>query len=305
MRCLCPLSCCVAMSLCFYATAFVFGADKPVEKEVICDGPGPCLVRPKSKTNDFAERNAVAPKVKAPKKVVDLKKTPWLVESANLPVNHPALNRERMVWAESLLWVSIQDLMPAIEVEHWVTPLPKNLAGKYVLIEVWATWCPACRRSLPYLNFIQEKYKDQLVVVAINETEEEDLANMIGSFKMKDVKFSLAIDTGRRLANRLGVYGIPHAILLEPLQGVIVWEGMPTLPRYELDVKTLDKYFTVGKKLRDAGKLPDVSPVKFTLKEATEEQRATRRKNTPKNKKDAPEEPGGPTFVPNSDKVKK
>ncbi len=305
MRCLYPVSRSLALVFFFCLSVLVFGADKPVEKAEICDGPGPCIVRPRSKQNDFADRIAVAPKVKGTKKVVDLKKTPWLVESANLPVNHPALNRERMIWADSLLWVSIQDLMPAIEVEHWVTPLPKNLAGKYILIEVWATWCPACRRSLPYLNFIQEKYKDQLVVVAINETEEEYLASMIGSFKTKDVKFSLAIDTGRRLANRLGVYGIPHAVLLEPLQGVIVWEGMPTLPRYELDVKTLDKYFTVGKKLRDAGKLPEVSPVKFIQKEATEEQRATRRKNTPKNKKDAPEEPGGPTFVPNSDKVKK
>lgn len=305
MKSLRILGACVVMFVFIGTSIMVFGADKPSGKTEICDGPGPCLIGPKSKTGNFAERIAVNPKVKNTKKVVDLNREPWLVESANLPVNHPALNRERMVWADSLLWVSIQDLMPAIEVEQWVTPLPKNLAGKYILIEVWATWCPACRRSLPYLNFIQEKYKDELVVVAINETEEDDLANMIGSFKMKDVKFSLAIDTGRRLANRMGVYGIPHAILLEPLQGVIVWEGMPTLPRYELDVKTLDKYFTVGQRLRQAGKLPDVSPVKFTLKEATEEQRATRRKHTPKNKKDGAEEPGGPTFVPDKDKTKK
>lgn len=41
--------------------------------------------------------------------------------------------------------------------------------GKIVLLDFWATWCPPCRRSIPELVRIQDKYRDQgLVVIGIS-----------------------------------------------------------------------------------------------------------------------------------------
>jgi hypothetical protein len=42
----------------------------------------------------------------------------------------------------------------------------------------------------------------------------------------KGVQYAYAYDKGRQLGNRLGVGGIPHAYLINPL-GRIVWEGHP------------------------------------------------------------------------------
>ena len=206
----------------------------------------------------------------------DLATHPWLVESINLPANHPALQRDRMIWANSFLWTAITDAIEAdaIPVERWLTAAPtaKDLAGKYILVEMWATWCPPCRRSLPYLNFIAEKYKDNLAVVSICETDEEAIRNMPGDrIDLEKVNYFVAYDTGRRLANKLGVYGIPHVVLLEPMLGGVVWEGMPTAPRYELDDKTLERFFAVGAKLKEAGRLPQESPVKFAVSEPNDE----------------------------------
>lgn len=225
---------------------------------------------------------------------IDLSKTPWLVESVNLPDNHPALLRDRIVWADSYLWCAIEDVVGAIPVEQWVNkaPKPEDLAGKYVLVEMWATWCPPCRRSLPYLNFIAKQYKDDLVVVSICETDEEAIRNMpSGRLDPDNVDYFVAVDTGRRLANKLGVRGIPHAILLEPSVGGVVWEGTPTAPRYELDDKTLEKIFKIGRKMRADGLLPKVSPVKFAVSEPTDEERASRRNVDAKDVKDVPGEP--------------
>ncbi|MBR4105192.1 MAG: TlpA family protein disulfide reductase [Thermoguttaceae bacterium] len=225
---------------------------------------------------------------------IDLSKTPWLVESVNLPDNHPALLRDRIVWADSYLWCAIEDVVGAIPVEQWVNkaPKPEDLAGKYVLVEMWATWCPPCRRSLPYLNFIAKQYKDDLVVVSICETDEKAIRNMpSGRLDPDNVEYFVAVDTGRRLANKLGVRGIPHAILLEPSVGGVVWEGTPTAPRYELDDKTLEKIFKIGRKMRDDGRLPEVSPVKFAASEPTDEERATRRNVGTNDVKDVPGEP--------------
>jgi len=276
-----------------FCCPLVLAAD---EDAVICLADGTCLTAEEAAKME-AEKNGETvndPEFVPEERSVDLDKEPWLVESANLPANSPVFKRERMVWADSLLWASLSDVVPVIEVEKWITPLPENLAGKYILIEAWATWCPPCRRSLNYLNFIAEKYKDDLVVVAICEMDEEAIRSMPGDHDVDNVKFSMAVDTGRRFANAIHVTGIPHVVLVEPMLGGVVWEGMPTLPGYELDDKTLEKFFAVGKKLRDAGRLPEESPIKFSVSEATDEQRATRRHN---NKADVKDTLGEPTQL--------
>lgn len=294
--------------------SFLFGADvvskngssrktglgSELPAGVICDGPGPCIIdsgtgKPKqapgksisldkvpvSKGQNIPprtiEKENPAVNNTALRKI-DIQKEPWLIESANLPVNHPALIRDRIIWADSILWTSINDIVPAIPVEKWLTPLPKDLAGKYILVEFWATWCPPCRRSLHYLNYLAEHYKEELVVVALCEMEEEAIQKITGAVKLKDMKFCVAIDTGRRLANILHVKGIPHALLLEPIYGGVVWEGMPTLPNYELSPSVLEKIMKIGRKLRTEGKLPKEAQIKFQVKQATDQERASRRK---------------------------
>ena len=37
----------------------------------------------------------------------------------------------------------------------------KALRGKYIFIDIWATWCPPCRDELPFLKVLEEKFKDK------------------------------------------------------------------------------------------------------------------------------------------------
>ena len=250
---------------------------KPDVPDVIAedDDAGPYIIDP-TKQPKVVEGETAKPVIDFNKlKDIDIEKEPWLVESAGLTPGHPALQRDRMIWADSLLYVEV----PEIEIEHWVGDAPPDLAGKFVLIEVWATWCPPCRRSLPYLNYLHEKYGDKLVVIAICETDKAAIEAMERPLKLADIKFYNAVDTGRRFANKLGVYGIPHTVILDPQFGAVIWEGMPTQPGHELTPEKIEKILAIGKKLEAAGQLPKESPVKFQLSEATEKvvrpQRAT------------------------------
>jgi thiol-disulfide isomerase/thioredoxin len=47
----------------------------------------------------------------------------------------------------------------------------EDLKGKVVLVNFWATWCPPCLAELPDLIALQDKYRDQLVVVGVSEDE--------------------------------------------------------------------------------------------------------------------------------------
>ena len=59
------------------------------------------------------------------------------------------------------------------------------------------------------------------------------------------------------MKNKIGVWGIPHVILLEP-DGYVIWEGFPLLKDYELTDKTIDKVLAIGRKLKaqDADEQP-------------------------------------------------
>lgn len=44
----------------------------------------------------------------------------------------------------------------------------EKLRGKVVLFNLWATWCPPCKREMPDLNSLHAQYKDRgLVVVPV------------------------------------------------------------------------------------------------------------------------------------------
>jgi thiol-disulfide isomerase/thioredoxin len=187
---------------------------------------------------------------------------PWLVESegqAAVP------KREPMLWADSVRFKKVAEICgePVIEVERWINEPPKEIAGKFVLIEVWATWCPPCRRSLALLEYFHEKYKNELVVVSICETDEDALKKMAGPTKLTDMKAPLAVDTKRRWANALGVYGIPHAVLIEPIEGAVLWEGMPTQIGAELSGEKLAKILDNLKNPVIQAKLPKAAPFEF------------------------------------------
>jgi len=60
-----------------------------------------------------------------------------------------------------------------------------DLAGRVVLVEMWATWCPPCRSTLGWLAELRKRYGDRLAVVAIAvQSEEPAVRKLVGELKL-------------------------------------------------------------------------------------------------------------------------
>ena len=56
-----------------------------------------------------------------------------------------------------------------------------DLAGRVVLVELWATWCPPCRSTLGWLGQLQKRHGDRLAVLALAvESEETAVGKLVG-----------------------------------------------------------------------------------------------------------------------------
>ena len=59
-----------------------------------------------------------------------------------------------------------------------------SLAGKTVVVEMWATWCPPCLSTMSWLNTLKDKYGDQVTVIAVAvDSKPDDVRNLMTKIK--------------------------------------------------------------------------------------------------------------------------
>jgi len=57
--------------------------------------------------------------------------------------------------------------------------------GKVVLVNMWATWCSPCVKQIPDLNFLQEKYRnDNLVILSITDEDKATVNTFLTKHSM-------------------------------------------------------------------------------------------------------------------------
>jgi peroxiredoxin len=89
----------------------------------------------------------------------------------------------------------------------------KDLRGKVVLVNFWATWCAPCRKEMPDLDALYRKFKDQgFVVLAISDEQTAKVAPFINQRK---ISYPVLLDPGRKANDLFVVEGVPKSLVYD------------------------------------------------------------------------------------------
>ena len=117
----------------------------------------------------------------------------------------------------------------------------KDFRGKYVYIDVWATWCSPCKKEFPFLHAIEKEYEGKgIAFVSVSVDREQDYAywkQMVKEKGLGGTQLFADKDFKSDFIRKYGIMGIPRFIVIDP-QGKIVDAHAPR-PSYRVLLKQL------------------------------------------------------------------
>jgi thiol-disulfide isomerase/thioredoxin len=122
----------------------------------------------------------------------------------------------------------------------------KAFKGKYVYIDVWATWCAPCRQQIPFLKEIQNKYKTKKIAfVSISIDKRKDIdkwKETVSKESLGGILLFADKDWDSEFIKALGISSIPRFILIGPDGKIIDADAKrPSDPALQAELDTLLK----------------------------------------------------------------
>lgn len=101
-----------------------------------------------------------------------------------------------------------------------------EFAGKVVLLNFWASWCPPCRRELPSMQRLYRDLKHRpFVVLACDQQEDADTVFAFTAQLDPAPDFPILLDSKRVASAAYDVPGLPTTFLIDK-QGRIVYRAV-------------------------------------------------------------------------------
>ncbi|WP_299800704.1 TlpA disulfide reductase family protein [uncultured Maribacter sp.] len=118
----------------------------------------------------------------------------------------------------------------------------EDFQGKYIYIDIWATWCAPCIKQIPYLKKLEERYHGKNIsFVSISVDKEEAFDRWLRMIKVKELGGTQLFSDKSFNSTFMKAYGItsiPRFILIDP-NGNIVDAEAPR-PSFEKTITLLD-----------------------------------------------------------------
>jgi thiol-disulfide isomerase/thioredoxin len=163
-------------------------------------------------------------------------------------------------------------------------------AGKVVMVNFWATWCPPCRYEIPELLELKKEYGDKLEIIGISEDEDgpDDVIKFVLS---KNMSYPIVMATREIVRSYGGVPALPTTFLINT-EGRVVTKHSGLYPKeaYDQEIRALlgmpvyarvETFVDTGQLfLKNAANATELPGVNFKGLTAGQKAHALRRMNT-------------------------
>ncbi len=96
---------------------------------------------------------------------------------------------------------------------HGKTWTLSELRGRVVLLNFWATWCPPCRKEMPDLQALQDRFTDKkLVILGVSDEKAETVEKFVGEQKYS---YAILLDPERKVSGEFEVDGLPKTFVFD------------------------------------------------------------------------------------------
>ncbi len=99
----------------------------------------------------------------------------------------------------------------------------KDLKGKVVMVNIWATWCPPCRKEMPDLEALYARFSSQgFVILGISD---DDPAKVREFIQKQGTTYPILLDPESKVNKALLIRGIPKTFVYDR-EGKIVAQSI-------------------------------------------------------------------------------
>lgn len=94
-----------------------------------------------------------------------------------------------------------------------------DLRGKYLFIDIWATWCAPCRDEIPFMAQLQEHFAGNDRITPVSISVDSNIKNWKDFLKKEQPgwpQYVVDRKTNEFLEKEYRIYGIPHFMLIDP-----------------------------------------------------------------------------------------
>ena len=87
-------------------------------------------------------------------------------------------------------------------------------AGQVIYLDFWASWCPPCRQSFPFMQSLQTRFAEQgfTVIGGSVDQEEDELQDFLEQYP---VDFPILWDRSHQIVAQYGIAGMPTSLLID------------------------------------------------------------------------------------------
>jgi|GEM_PF-729724 len=199
----------------------------------------------KIKNNDFKDRLLFGSLKNSLEKASNSQERKEFIQTYGNQISNPKLKRlayNYFVAQEKLAKGNPAKNFIAQNLENQDVKL-SDFVGKYVVIDVWATWCGPCKTESPHFEKVAIKNKNNpnIVFIALSIDHQKDNWFLEAKNKSKSVlQLNLSEEEAVIFKNNYSLESIPRFIFIDP-EGNLIRAKMPSPSYYDYFEKSIDE----------------------------------------------------------------